>query len=340
MIGPLLDRVLSRHDLEAPQMERLVGAMLTGELQADDIERLLLALREKGEAVSELVGAARALRARCLPIHSPYDDLLDTCGTGGDGAKTFNISTAAALVAAGAGAHVAKHGNRRITSLTGSADVLQCLGVNVQADRAVVEACLEQAGIGFCFAPLLHPAMAQVAAVRRRIAVPTLFNYLGPLCNPAAAPYQLLGVSRADLQRRMAEALKQLPIRRAAVVRGFDGLDEVTIAAPTELLLVDGGSIKPLTLSASDFGLTAAPLSAVEVDGPEQSAAVISGILDGQLGPARDIVVANAAVGLWLVDPSQSLQQAAERAANAIDHGLARKVLHRLQQLAPATSVP
>jgi anthranilate phosphoribosyltransferase len=340
MIGPLLDRVLSRHDLEAPQMEQLVSSMLAGEVPEDDIERLLLALREKGEAVSELVGAARALRARCLPIESPYNDLLDTCGTGGDGAKTFNISTAAALVAAGAGAHVAKHGNRRITSLTGSADVLQCLGVNVQADRSVVEACLQRAGIGFCFAPLLHPAMAKVAAVRRRMAVPTLFNYLGPLCNPAAAPYQLLGVSRADLQRRMAESLNQLPIRRAAVVRGLDGLDEVTLAAPTELLLVDGGRIKQLTLSASDFGLSEAPLSAMAVDGPEQSAAVIFEILEGERGPARDIVVANAAVGLWLIDPSQSLQQAADRAAGAIDQGLARKVLHQLRQLAPAPTAP
>lgn len=321
-------------------MEQLVGSMLAGELQENDIERLLLGLREKGEAVSELVGAARALRARCLPIESPFDDLLDTCGTGGDGAKTFNISTAAALVAAGAGAHVAKHGNRRITSLTGSADVLHCLGVDVQADRSVVEACLREAGIGFCFAPLLHPAMAQVAAVRRRIAVPTLFNYLGPLCNPAAAPYQLLGVSRPDLQRRMAEALNQLPIRRAAVVRGLDGLDEVTIAAPSELLLVDGGQIKQLTLEAGDFGLNRAPLSEIEVDGPEQSAAVILEILNGRLGAARDIVVANAAVALWLVDPSESLRQAADRAARAIDQGLAKKVLHQLQQRAPAHSAP
>ena len=259
MIQEFTRSVAEGHDLAMPQMIELMNLIVQGQCAESDVAEFLLALRKKGESVDELAGAAAALRQHMTPIQSSHHVLLDTCGTGGDGSGTFNISTAAALVTAAAGIPVAKHGNRSISSRSGSADVLAALGVNIEADLATVERCLEQLGICFCFAPLLHPSMKNVSAVRKRLGVPTIFNLLGPLCNPARAPFQLLGVGRPDLRDRVAAALAKLGTQRAAVLCGSDGLDEVTLAGPTAVSLVGDGPITTLSLDPSRFRYVAVP---------------------------------------------------------------------------------
>lgn len=320
----------SRQDLSVSQMEQAIVWMLAGRVADDQIGQLLLALRAKGESVSELVGAARGMRLMMTPIRTAHIGLLDTCGTGGDGGRTFNISTAAAIVAAAAGAPTAKHGNRRITSATGSADVLSALGVSIEANREQVEACLDALGLCFCFAPMLHPAMKHVAAVRRQLAVPTLFNYLGPLCNPAGAQYQVIGTGSEPLQTKLAAALVQLPVQAAIVVRGEDGMDEVSLAAETQVLHVQHGMTTQMRWSPKSFGLSPIRNEDLVVDSPESSAQVIRGILAGNRGPARDIVLANVAAALWVSGKTHSLIDGVARAATAIDSGAA---LSKLQGL-------
>src|SRR5690606_17784455 len=218
------------------------------------------------------------------------------------GARTFNISTAAAIVTAAAGVPVAKHGNRRITSSTGSADVLTALGVNIEAACSTVERCLDELGLAFCFAPQLHPAMRHVAAARRSLGVPTIFNLLGPLCNPAGAAYQLLGVGRSHKGELISAALQRLGPARAAIVTGRDGLDEVTLAAETEVTLVADGVRETFIWEPEQFGIARQPLTALLAEGPDASAAVIRRVLDGERGPARDIVVLNSAAALWIAN--------------------------------------
>lgn len=327
----LLQRVATGENLSRDEMSVAIGQLMQGEIAEADMGSFLLALRAKGETVDEIAGAATAMRRHMTPIRSTRAGLLDTCGTGGDASGTFNISTAAALVTAAVGVPVAKHGNRSITSKSGSADVLAALGVNVDAPVERVERCLQEIGICFCFAPRMHPAMKHVAVVRRSLGVPTIFNMLGPLCNPAGAPYQLLGVGRADLHHKLAAALQLLGTRRAAVVRGDDGLDEVTLAGPSHVLLVSDGQVTPQTWTPTDFGLpTVGSLDGLRVDGPEASADVVRSVLAGQHGPARDIVVLNAAAGLWIAGFHASRGECASAAAAAIDSGAALKTLERL----------
>ena len=245
MIEAAIQIVEAGGDLSMEQMAAAMGRIMDGACHEPQIARLLAALHRKGETVAEVAGAAAAMRQRMTPIRSTRPDLIDTCGTGGDGSKTFNISTAAALVAAAAGVPVAKHGNRGITSRSGSADVLAALGVHVEADVGCVEQCLEELGICFCFAPLLHTAMKHVAAVRKQLGTPTIFNILGPLVNPASAPFQLLGVGRAELQPLLAEALLMLGAGRALVVHGSDGLDEVTLGGTTSVIELSGSPLPP-----------------------------------------------------------------------------------------------
>jgi anthranilate phosphoribosyltransferase len=333
MLEDFLQIAETGQDLSPDQMQQAIIWMLAG--RADDVEigRLLLALRAKGESVSEMLGAARGMRIMMTPIRTKQQNLLDTCGTGGDGSGTFNISTATAIVTAACGVATAKHGNRKITSATGSADVLACLGVAVEADRPCVERCLDEIGLCFCFAPMLHPAMKHVGQVRRQLGVPTLFNYLGPLCNPAGATYQILGTGREDLQAKLAATLVQLPIQAAIVVRGTDGMDEVSLGAETSVLHIQYGMTTQLYWDHRSFGLPKINNSDLLVDGPEHSAQMIRGILKGQHGPARDIVVANAAAGLWVVGKTHSLIDAAKQAQQAIDTGRALQVLERLAVL-------
>ena len=284
-------------------------------------------------APGEIAGAAAAMRKHMVPIRSSHKTLVDTCGTGGAGLHTFNISTAAALVAAASGTAVAKHGNRKITSQTGSADVLVELGVNIEAPVEIVEECLQQLGICFCFAPLLHPAMKHVATVRKQLGVPTIFNLLGPLCNPAAAPNQLLGVGRPELRTTLAEALAMLGTERALVVTGADGMDELTLTGDTYVTLVENGSATEQTWTPADFGMSTADLTDLQVENPHESAERILGIFRGEPGPGRDIVVMNAAAAIWLTGQETSLEAAAQQAAAAIDDGRCTERLDQLVQL-------
>ena len=330
MIEATLRQVEAGRDLSMDEMAQTIGTIMEGRCSEDEIARLLVALHQKGETVGEVAGAAAAMRQHMTPIRTRHPDVLDVVGTGGDRSGTFNISTAAALVAAAAGAPVAKHGNRRVTSPSGAADVLAQLGVNIEADVPRVEACLDELGICFCFAPLLHRAMKHVAPVRKKLGMPTIFNILGPLANPASAPFQLLGVARPELRALLSEALSLLGARRVLVVHGSDGLDEVTLGGATYVTEAAGDKFREFQWNPSDFGLQSASRDSLLVDGPEQSAAVIRDILDNRPGPPRDVVVANAAAALWTVGKDESLSACARLADEAIHSGTARGLLARL----------
>jgi len=327
MLENFIEQATRGRDLSVEQMQFAIASMLSGEASEEMMGKLLMALRSKGESVSELVGAAKAMRSAMTAIKTVRSNLLDTCGTGGDGGKTFNISTAAAIVAAATGASVAKHGNRKITSATGSADVLSELGIRIDAPRQTVERCLDTLGICFCFAPLLHPAMRHVAQVRRSLGVPTLFNYLGPLCNPAGADFQVLGVGKDGLQEKLAAAVAELPIRAALIVRGVDGMDEISLSTETKVFWVKDGKTELETWSPQDFGLSTIDATELYAENPQESASVIRSILEGHRGAPRDIVLANAAAGIWLTGMESDLKQAVQRCAIAIDSGTAKKTL-------------
>ena len=333
MIHSTLKLVEAGRDLSMEQMGEVIGAVMEGECPEDQIARLLVALHRKGETTAEVAGAAAAMRRHMTPIRTRHADVIDVVGTGGDGSGTFNISTAAALVTAAVGVPVAKHGNRRFTSRTGSADVLAVLGVNIEADVTRVEACLDELGVCFCFAPLHHTAMRHVAAVRRKLGTATIFNILGPLANPAGAPFQLLGVGRAELRPLLAEALAMLGTQRTLVVHGADGLDEVTLGDTTHVTEASGNKLRQFDWTPADFGLRPAGLEVMQVEGPEQSAQMISDIMAGRPGPPRDIVVANAAAALWTAGRDPSLGECARLAAEAIDGGAAAELLGRLVEL-------
>jgi anthranilate phosphoribosyltransferase len=297
-----------------------------------DIETvaLLIALRAKGESAAELAEAALVLREHMIPLETGIAGVLDTCGMGGDETGTFNISTATAIVAAAAGVPVVKHGNRAITSPSGSSEVLEALGVSIQRDASAVRFCLEQAGIAFCFAPLFHPALAHLAPLRRRLRVRTLFNCLGPLANPARAEYQLLGVGQSRLLDPMAGALARLGVRRAFLVCGSDGLDEVTLGGATLVREVRGGRVTSLEWQPRDFGLDPCGLAELAAADPAVSAQIIRNIFDGCQGPASRIVVANAAAALLAAERVHTLCEGVERAQEALSDGRARQVLARL----------
>jgi anthranilate phosphoribosyltransferase len=315
------------------EMATAIDAVVEGRLSDGEMGVLLTALRAKGETSREVAGAALALRRHMTPIRTTRSGVIDTCGTGGDGSGTFNISTAAALVAAAAGVPVAKHGNRAVTSKTGSADVLAVLGVNIQASLAQVEKCLDELGVCFCFAPLVHPSMKRVAEVRRKLGVPTIFNLLGPLANPAGAAFQVVGTGRGELRTLLAEALALLGTQRAVVVQGEDGLDEVTLNGPTRVTEVTPSGLRNFSWTPSDFGVAPTTLASLKVSGPEESARLIAGILSGAGGAARDIVVVNAAAALWTAGTNDSVRTCADIAAAAIDRGEVARLLAQLVEL-------
>ncbi len=327
VIRSYLGRIAAGQDLAQSEMTELMDRVMAGEVSEKEIAVLLVALRAKGESVEELAGAAAALRKHMTPIRTRRKGLVDTCGTGGIASELFNISTAAAIVAAAAGVPVAKHGNRSITSKSGSADVLAALGVNVDASVQTLERCLDELGICFCFAPALHPAMRHVAPVRKKLGIPTIFNLLGPLCNPASAPFQLLGVGKRELHETMAQVLAALGTEHAVVVHGTEGLGEVSLSGPTEVFEVRQGSLSFFTWQPEDFGLERAGNDDMQVSGPDESAAIIRRILDGELGAPRDIVVLNAAAALWTAGVDPSPRECAKQAARAIDRGAAQELL-------------
>jgi anthranilate phosphoribosyltransferase len=333
MITSALGRLAAGDNLSLDEMADVIDQVMRGSVSEQEVAVLLTALRHKGETVDEIAGAALAMRRHMTPIRTTRTGLVDTCGTGGDASGTFNISTAAAIVAAAAGVPVAKHGNRSITSKSGSADVLAALGVNIEAPVPIVERCLNELGICFCFAPHMHPAMKHVAPVRKKLGVPTIFNLLGPLCNPAGAPFQVLGVGKAELHQTLAAVLARLGCERAVVVHGAGGLDEVSLDGPTDVIEVRGHQTRRFVWKPEDFGLAPAGRETMLIDGPTASAAIIRRILEGEAGPPRDVVILNAAAALWTAGVSDSLVECARRAAAEIENGAARNLLDRWQVL-------
>lgn len=322
--------LLDGRSLTTETMRAAVGAIMDGRSTEVEIASLLTALRCRGESIEELVGAAQAMRERATLIPCHTENLLDTCGTGGDALHTFNISTAAALVAAAAGQPVAKHGNRSVSSSSGSADVLEALGVNLQLTPAQVAECVDQVGIGFCFAPLLHQAMKYAAPVRKQLGFRTIFNMLGPLTNPARAAFQLVGASRIASAEKLANALHQLGASRALVVCGNDELDEVSLWGETTVFEVSRNGIQRHTWTAVTLGLPTCHVDELRVLTAADSAALIRRVLAGELGAARDIIVANAGAALLAANRAATIQETVAMAAEAIDHGHAARLCERL----------
>ena len=330
-------RLMRGENLRREEAAALLDALLDGEASDAQIGAALVALAVKGETVEELAGMASAMRARAVRVESRHERFIDTAGTGSSAAKTFNVSTAAAFVIAGAGLPVAKHGSRAATSRSGSADVLTALGVNVSAAPTVSRKCLDEIGICFMFAPLYHGATARVAGVRRELGVHTTFNLLGPLTNPAGAPRQLIGVWHAALVEPLARTLGALGTERAWVVHGSDGLDEVTLAGSTTVAEVDGGGgIRIFEIGPEDFGLRSVELAELRGGDAEANAKIIREILSGERqGAGRSLVVANAAAALLVGGHAADLREAAGRAEESIENGAA---LAKLEELARATN--
>ena len=335
-LRPLLLRLMRGEDLRRDEAALLLDALLSASATDAQIAAALVALAVKGETVEELAGMAQAMRARAVRINSRHASFIDTAGTGSSFAKTFNVSTAAAFVIAGAGVAVAKHGSRAATSRSGSADVLTALGVNVTVAPEVSERCLNEVGICFMFAPLYHGTTARVAGVRRELGVHTTFNLLGPLTNPAGAPRQVIGVWHAALVEPLAHALNALGTTRAWVVHGADGLDEVTLAAETFVAEAHQGSIKTFQIEPVDFGLERSTLEHLRGGDAETNAQIIREVLAGnRQDEARSLIVANAATALFVGGAANTLFKAARLAQESIDSGAA---LAKLKQLVEATN--
>lgn len=301
--------------------------IIRGDATPVQIAGFLVALRMKGETVDEITGFARTARAMATPIQVD-GALLDTCGTGGDGLATFNISTLSAIVAAACGARVAKHGNRAASSLCGSADVLEKLGVKIDLAPERVARCIEQAGIGFLFAPVFHPSFRFAAVPRRELSIRTVFNVLGPLCNPAGAKYQALGVADGALAAKMADVLLRLGVERAIVFHATDGMDELSVASPSFVIEIDGRR-KEYELDPADLGLAKAPIETIRGGGPEENARVAKELLEGAKGPRRDVVLLNTSAALRAAGLAKDWKEGLGLAAEAIDSGRAGEVLQQ-----------
>jgi len=336
MFQKLIDKLTRQEDLTTDEAAAAMVEVMEGRAAPAQIAGLLIGLAIKGERPAEIVGLARTMRAHAVRLSRTFDRVFDTCGTGGDGAGTFNISTCAALVVAACGIRVAKHGNRAASSLSGSADVFEALGVRVTAPPAIVERCLEDAGIGFFFAPTFHPSMKHAAAARRELGVRTAFNLLGPLTNPAGASRQLVGVPRPEFTELMARALLLLGSERAWVVHAADGIDELSTTGYTKISECRNGSVNTFYLHPADVGLPKATIASLKGGNAHENAAIVGRILGGERGAARDVVLLNAGAALFVAGDVPSVQEGIAKAARAIDSGDARKTLERLV----ATSTP
>ncbi len=326
-----LKKVIENQDLTENEMVAVMNQIMEGEALASQLAAFLTALRMKGESVSEIVGAARVMREKAVSVSVESEDVVDTCGTGGDGADTFNISTATAFVVAGAGAIVAKHGNRAVSSRSGSADVLKCLGVEISASTETVEKSLSEVGIGFLFAPLMHGAMRHAAPVRKELGIRTLFNILGPLTNPAGARAQVIGVYDKAKLRPMALALADLGSDRAFIVHGTDGLDEITLTGKTHVCELNAGKVEEYDFDPRKLGFKYCKADDLKGGSPEENADLIRGILSGaRQDPCSDIVVLNASAALLAVGKAKGWEEAIELAQGAIDSGCAEKKLMEL----------
>lgn len=333
-----LDAVVGGRDLEEAEARAAMDCIMAGEATAAQIAGFLVALRMKGETAAEVAGFARAMRDRATPVVTARRPLLDTCGTGGDGLGTFNISTAAAFVAAGAGLSVAKHGNRSVSSRSGSADALEALGIPPDQPPEAVGRAIDAVGIGFCFAPRLHGAMRHAAGPRRELGLRTVFNILGPLTNPAGAGRQVIGVYAAPLTALVGEVLVRLGAERAFVVHGAAGEDELSLAGPSTVTEVAGGTARTYTIRPGDLGLRPAPVAALRVASPGESAAVIQRVLDGEPGPQRDVVCLNAGCALVAGGLADTLREGVRLAGEAIDSGRARSALEGLRAFSAAAA--
>jgi anthranilate phosphoribosyltransferase len=325
-----LARVVEFRDLNATDMEAVMRLIMTGQATPAQIGGFLVGLRMKGETVDEIVAAARVMRELATRVEVSGPHLVDTCGTGGDGASTFNISTASALVAAAAGARVAKHGNRSVSSSSGSADVLEAAGVRLDLSAQQVAACIEQVGAGFLFAPQHHSAMKHAIGPRREMRIRTLFNLLGPLTNPAGAPNQVLGVFSAVWVEPLARVLQRLGGEHVLVVHAEDGLDEISIATPTRIAELKDGEITVYTVSPEDFGLQRAELDSLTVSNAGQSLEMINRVFENQSGPALDIVKLNAGAAIYAAGLTASLAEGVVLAAEVIRNGKAKQVFKSL----------
>lgn len=326
MIREAIAKTAAGHDLTEEEMIAAVEEMMTGEATPSQVAALLTAIHIKGEAVDEIAGMARVMREKSLhvDIEGP---LIDTCSTGGGSFDPFNISTAAAFVAAGAGLKVAKHGNRGATSVSGSADVLEALGAKIELTPEQAGACIKQTGFGFLFAQAFHPAMRYVGPTRREIGIRTIFNIVAPLTNPARAGHQLLGVGDAVAAPKIAEVLSRIGTARCFVVHGDDGLDEVSLSGPTQVYDIHEGSVRHYQITPEDAGLARAPLAALKTGTAVENAATMRAVLGGEKGPVRDVVLLNAAAGLLAGGLVAALREGVAKSAEAIDSGAAARVM-------------
>ncbi|MCW8923393.1 MAG: anthranilate phosphoribosyltransferase [Gammaproteobacteria bacterium] len=327
--------VTEKQDLSAEDMATVMRTIMTGEATPAQIGGFLVGLRMKGESVDEVAAAASVMRELSTKVDVNKDHLVDTCGTGGDSSGSFNISTASAFVVAAAGARVAKHGNRSITSKSGSADVLEAAGVNLELSPEQVAACVNEIGVGFMFAPMHHSAMKHAIGPRKEMAVRTIFNVLGPLTNPAGAPNQVLGVFSKDWVVPLAEVLKRLGSEHVLVVNAEDGLDEISIGAPTLVAELKDGEVKSYTIQPEDFGMQRAELSTIKAADAEDSLNIIKAVFANQAGPAKDIVCLNAGAAIYVAGLAASLAEGVECAAEVIAAG---KAAEKLQELVAKTT--
>jgi anthranilate phosphoribosyltransferase len=326
-----LTHLIERQDLPFAEMRELMQNIMGGHFTTAQIAGALVALRMKGETVEEVAAAAEVMRELSSKVSVKHaDHLIDTCGTGGDGAQTFNISTASALVAAAAGAHVAKHGGRSVSSTCGSADVLEKLGVNVNLTPEKVAHCVDSIGVGFMFAPNHHSAMKHAAPVRRELGVRTLFNMLGPLTNPAGAQNQVVGVFRRDLTAKLAEVLRKLGSTHVMVVHGSDGMDEISVSAPTFVAELKDGKVSEYTVQPEQFGLKSAALNAIQVSNADEAMTMLVGVLDNQPGAARDIVQLNAGAAIYVAGLTVTLAGGVKKAGEVLADGAAKAKLEQL----------
>ena len=336
MFAPLLEQLRRHEDLTTDQASAAMGAIMDGQAQPAHIAALLMGLALKGERPEEIVGFARAMRARAVALPGdPPADVFDTCGTGGDGAHTFNVSTAAAMVVAGAGVPVAKHGNRAVSSRCGSADVFEALGVSLEAPPDRVLKAMESAGLAFFFAPAWHPSMRHAGPTRRELGVRTAFNLLGPLTNPAGARRQLIGVSRPEHTELVARALGVLGAERAWVVHGAGGLDELSTLGHTKVSELRNATVNTFYVHPGDLGLAVVTAGALAGGTAAENAAMILDLLDGARGPRRDVVLLNAAAALLIWGAAATLQEGLILAAASIDSGAARRSLSALREACP-----
>ncbi len=327
-----INKLVGQEDLSEEEAAQTMRQIMEGGATPAQIAAFLTALRMKGETIAEVTGCARVMREKATHIHAPYPNVIDTCGTGGDGAQTFNISTTAALVAAGAGIPVAKHGNRSVSSRCGSADLLLELGVAIELTPAMAERCLAEVGITFLFAPLFHSAMKYAIGPRREIGVRTIFNILGPLTNPAGAKHQLIGVYARELIEPVARVLGNLGSTRAFVVHGADGLDEITITGETQIAALEHGTVSSHIISPEEFGLVRAPLEALSGGSARENAEITLAVLTGERGPQRDIVLLNAAAAVMVAGAAEDLHAGLRLAAESLDSGAALEKLRALQR--------